>query len=87
MKRGTDETRRLLHPFSGADLGHPLPLGFRSTVWLLDLHDNLLSGPTGRRVNGIGAVLLGLLCMTGAIVWWPGIKNWRRSVGVDVRAN
>jgi uncharacterized iron-regulated membrane protein len=27
-------------------------------AWVLDLHDNLLAGETGRTVNGIGAILL-----------------------------
>jgi uncharacterized iron-regulated membrane protein len=29
-------------------------------------------------VNGAGALLLLLLCLTGAVIWWPGIKIWRR---------
>ena len=74
-------------PYTGADLGHALPWGWRLTTWLLDLHDNLLSGDTGREVNGIGAVAMALLSVTGAVIWWPGIQNWRRSLIVDLRAN
>ncbi len=55
-------------------------------TWLLDLHDNLLAGETGRAVNGVGAVLLLVLAITGAIIWWPGIRTWRRSLFVDMRA-
>ena len=51
--------------------------------WLQDLHFNLLSGATGRIVNGVGALFLLLLCMTGLVVWWPGIRNWRRGLTVD----
>ena len=87
LTRGDETTRRLLHPFTGADLGNPLPWGFRSTAWLLDLHDNLLAGESGRRVNGIGAILFLLLGTTGAIIWWPGRAGWRRSMTVDLRAN
>jgi uncharacterized iron-regulated membrane protein len=82
-----ERTRRLVHPATGADLGPTLPLGYRVSAWMLDLHDNLLGGPTGRRVNGIGALALLVLCATGLIVWWPGVSRWRRSVLVDVRAN
>ena len=82
-----ERTRRLVHPATGADLGPTLPLGYRVSAWMLDLHDNLLGGPTGRRVNGIGALALLVLCGTGLIVWWPGMSRWRRSVFVDVRAN
>lgn len=77
--------RRLFDPFTGEDLGDPLPLGYRVTAWLLDLHDNLLGGPTGRQVNGVGALVLIVLAVTGAVVWWPGVGRWRRSLTVDRR--
>ena len=50
---------------------------------MLDLHDNLLNGPTGRRVNGVGALALLMLCTSGLIIWWPGASRWRRSVLVE----
>ena len=28
-----------------------------------------------------------MLCLTGAILWWPGLAKWRRSLLVDPRAN
>jgi hypothetical protein len=37
-------------------------------------------------VNGLGAIGLTSLCLAGAIVWWPGIKNWRRSLIVNWRS-
>jgi uncharacterized iron-regulated membrane protein len=46
------------------ELEQAVPLG-----WLLDLHENLFFGDTGRFVNGFGAVCLTLLCLTGLIVW------------------
>jgi uncharacterized iron-regulated membrane protein len=54
--------------------------------WLVDLHQNLLTGSLGRVVNGMGALCLTLLCLTGAAVWWPGIAHWRRSLTVAWRA-
>lgn len=54
-----------------------------SVEWLVNLHANLLAGSTGRFVNGIGGVCLTLLCVTGAVIWWPGVKNWRRSLTVS----
>jgi uncharacterized iron-regulated membrane protein len=50
-------------------------------------HTDLLSGPTGRMVNGIGGSILIVLCFTGAIIWWPGITRWRRSITVNWRAH
>lgn len=49
---------------------------------LIDLHADLLAGPTGRAVNGFGALAVLLAVTTGLIVWWPGIAKWRRSLGV-----
>lgn len=58
-----------------------------SIEWLVKTHDSLLSGSPGRQVNGIGGAGLLLLCLTGAVIWWPGIKNWRRSLTVNWRAH
>ena len=60
---------------------------FRVVQWLVELHENLLLGMTGRTVNGIGAVGVTALCLTGAILWWPGIEHWRRSLSVNWRAS
>ena len=79
--------RRLFHPYTGEDLGDPLPLGYRVSAWTLDLHDNLLNGRTGRRINGLGALFFIVLFGTGVVIWWPGIRSWRRSLTLDLRAN
>jgi uncharacterized iron-regulated membrane protein len=55
--------------------------------WMVNLHENLLAGSIGRVGNGIGAVCLTLLCLTGAVIWWPGIRSWRRSLKVDWRTH
>ena len=58
-----------------------------SIEWLVNLHENLLAGSTGRLVNGVGAICVTLLCLTGVVIWWPGVKNWRRSLTVSWRAH
>ena len=58
-----------------------------SVEWLVNLHENLRFASAGRLANGIGALCLTLLCLTGAIIWWPGLKNWRRSLTVNWRAH
>jgi uncharacterized iron-regulated membrane protein len=73
---------RLFNPYTGADLGDSVPLGIWLVSKLLELHDDLLAGPTGRSLNGIGALLIIFLAFTGIIIWWPGIKTWRRSLTV-----
>ena len=87
LQRDGEPSQMLFDPYTGDDLGHRLPVPYRLTTWLLDLHDNLLGGETGRRVNGIGALLLTLLGLTGTTIWWPGAASWRRSLTVDWRAN
>jgi uncharacterized iron-regulated membrane protein len=41
------------------------------------LHTNLLAGSTGRKVNSYAAIILVLLCLSGAILWWPGAGHVR----------
>jgi uncharacterized iron-regulated membrane protein len=55
--------------------------------WIVKLHTNLLAGGTGRVVNGIGAASLTLLCLTGAVIWWPGVRHWRRSLTISWEAH
>ena len=85
LKRGDDVQQRQFDPYTGKDLGPSVPLGIFLISKLIDLHDNLLGGMTGRAVNGIGALFLLLLALTGVVVWWPGIKMWRRSLTVHRR--
>jgi uncharacterized iron-regulated membrane protein len=83
MSRGRSQQKHLFDPFTGADLGETIPPGVRVLDWLVSLHDELLGGFTGRTVNGVGAIFLVVLCVTGAIVWWPGATSWRRSLSVQ----
>ncbi len=69
------------HPVTGELLGVAAEGGFLH--WLQDLHFNLLTGRTGRLVNGFGALCLVAMSATGLVIWWPGIRNWRRSMKVD----
>jgi uncharacterized iron-regulated membrane protein len=34
-------------------------------------------------LNGVGAAFLLLLNATGLVIWWPGIRNWKRALKVD----
>jgi uncharacterized iron-regulated membrane protein len=50
--------------------------------FLEELHNELLSGSTGERVNAIGGGLLFLMSITGIVLWWPGLRNWRRALTI-----
>jgi uncharacterized iron-regulated membrane protein len=80
LRRGDEILGRLFDPRSGSDLGKSTPTGILLVSYLLDLHDDLLAGETGRTVNGVGALALLALASTGLVIWWPGIKTWRRSL-------
>tara|TARA_B100000029_G_scaffold516804_1_gene634670 strand:- start:10342 stop:11004 length:663 start_codon:yes stop_codon:yes gene_type:complete len=58
------------------------PLTLIVLEWFVDLHDNLLAGNIGRDLNGIGAILFLIMVLTGAFVWWPGVRQWKQSLFV-----
>ena len=87
LERNKNRKQRAFNPYTGADLGNPDPAGLRFVLWLVDLHDNLLYQDIGRKVNGAGAILLTVLCITGAVIWWPGIVSWRRSLVANWTGN
>ncbi len=82
--RDRTEIRVAADPATGKVLGE-FP---RNNTWLnvvTRLHETLLIGPKGRRVNGYGAAFLLVLNITGMVVWWPGIQTWVRALLVDFR--
>lgn len=80
LERGVEKRQRLFNPYTGEDLGDSIRPGLRLMLWLVDFHDNLLAGSKGRKMNGLGGGLTTLLCITGIIIWWPGIAAWRKSL-------
>ena len=82
LRRGNDIQRRLFDARTGSDMGKSVPTAIRLISILLDLHDNLLAGSTGREVNGAGALVVLVLAISGLAIWWPGVKTWRRSLSV-----
>jgi uncharacterized iron-regulated membrane protein len=83
---GSDK-KRLFNPYTGQDMGNSIPFALTVIAWMNDFHTNLLAGTTGRTVNGVGAIFVTLLCLTGIVIWWPGIQNWRRSLTVHREEN
>ncbi len=56
--------------------------------WTYELHANLLLGEAhGVQVNGIGALGLLLLVITGLVLWWPGVKIWARGLRIRSSGN
>jgi uncharacterized iron-regulated membrane protein len=78
---------RLVDPFTGRDLGASRPVSIGVLAWLSNLHTDLLAGRTGRKVNGVLAILVVILSVTGLTIWWPGTGRLRRSLTIDFKAN
>jgi uncharacterized iron-regulated membrane protein len=75
LERSNQIRKRMFDPRTGQDLGDSVSTGIWLVSKLLDLHDNLLAGPIGREVNGVGALAVLALAATGLAIWWPGIKT------------
>jgi uncharacterized iron-regulated membrane protein len=86
LQRGNERISRLFNPYTGADLGDPLSPMESVVDWLVDFHANLLSGTTGRFCNGVASIIVTLTSSIGLVLWWPGIKNWRRSTVINWKA-
>jgi uncharacterized iron-regulated membrane protein len=80
LAKGWSHKHRLFDPYLGRDIGASVEIYYRMLHWAGDLHGNLLFDTTGLRANGVGGFLLSVMCLTGMVVWWPGIANWRRSL-------
>lgn len=83
-----DRQNRYNYAFVSADDGSVLGYVRSGSGWIetiADLHFRLLAGGTGFIINGIGSACLLLLCISGAVIWWPGTKTWRRALTVDFK--
>lgn len=82
------DSYRRFRVVSDAQTGTVLGLQKPEPRWLAvvsDLHTTLLLGRRGRIANGIGAASLLAINCTGLVIWWPGIKLWRRGLAINLR--
>lgn len=86
MDHDGTRNQRLFDPYTGEDLGPSVPYAIQIASWFMRLHTDLLAGDAGRKVNGWMSVIFTLLCISGAVVWWPGIEKWKRSLWVNPRS-
>jgi uncharacterized iron-regulated membrane protein len=52
----------------------------------LTLHTELALGARGAIADGIGGAFLFLTAIIGMILWWPGIRTWKRALKINWRA-
>jgi uncharacterized iron-regulated membrane protein len=55
--------------------------------WMSNLHVYLLSGETGLLVSGWMGLGLLLLCLSGLVLWWPGVQRWASALMLKRRAS
>ena len=85
LERNGATQSHIFDPYTGEHLGlttTPAQLEFLKVV---RLHDDLMFDQPGRWWNGVGSAFVTLLVLTGAVVWWPGVSRWKRSLGVKFR--
>jgi uncharacterized iron-regulated membrane protein len=71
---------RLFDPYTGNNLGDTVACEPTWVTQIAELHDNLASGRRGLRLNGVGAIAIVTMIVSGAVLWWPGKKRLRHSV-------
>lgn len=85
LERGEETVEkkdRYFNPYTGEDLGDAFTRGERVLYRVVELHDNLLLGSDGKFWNGVCSVVVTITCVTGFVVWWPGISRWKRSLHI-----
>jgi uncharacterized iron-regulated membrane protein len=75
---GTVTQERLFNPYTGEDLGDTVACEPRLVSSIAELHDRLLGGRNGLLVNGVGSIIVTLMCASGAVIWWTGIGSRQR---------
>jgi uncharacterized iron-regulated membrane protein len=60
--------------------GRVVRWAFNAVTTLIELHKNLLAGSTGLVINGIAAALVIFVLLTGLVLWWPGIAQWKQGL-------
>lgn len=79
---GESTTYRLADPYTGRDLGPAVSHWYKFLQVSSDIHGRLMMGANGLIANAIGGLLLMGVCITGMVIWWPGIANWKRALSV-----
>lgn len=86
LERDGVSQSRIFDPYTGEHLGEAVTRAQLQWLKVVRLHDDLMFDSDGRWWNGVGSAFVTLLVLTGAVVWWPGVSRWRRSLGVKVSA-
>jgi len=68
--------------YTGEDVGPAHPWPIKAVQWLADVHEDLMLGNTGRKINGIGGLLFILMSLSGVLIWWQGSERWHEGLQI-----
>ena len=83
-------THKIRHVYVDQYTGKVLGSTEDGSNWIIkvhDLHVNFLSGKIGNQIVTWSTVGLLVLSLSGIILWWPGVMNWRRSLTVNWKSS
>ena len=86
LRKDGETLQERFNGFTGADMGSARPKSVAVMEWFTDLHDNLLKGETGRKVNAVGGALLCILCISGLVIWWRASGAWYKGLFFNPRS-
>lgn len=62
--------------YTGEDMGPSDPWPIKAIDWVGDVHEDLMLGRTGKKINGVGGLLFLLMSLSGVLIWWQGRTRW-----------
>ncbi len=78
FKAPQQEEKYLFDAVTGEELGDSMPWSLQALNSAVQFHRDLTLGSQGKTIQGIGGILLTLICVTGMVIWWPGVSRWLR---------
>lgn len=82
LLKGGNRIERYADPYTGEDLGSASRFWMNRVYDLMQAHKNFFAGDIGLTLNGVGALCLLMMCITGLLLWWPGVDHWRQRLWV-----
>lgn len=88
LKKGDDET---LVVYTDSYTGRVVTQEvLEQKHWLVEaslaLHTQLALGASGAIADGMGGALLFVMAVIGMVLWWPGVRSWKRALRINWRA-
>ena len=87
LKKDETELHRLFDPYDGRGPRRRRAARHESSRRSPSFTTTCSATARAAMVNGVGGVVLAIMCLTGLVIWWPGIKDLRRGLLVRWKTN